>query len=103
MIERVNKLKNEISNLSKALAVLLYDQYDCPDVDCETDEETFVKYIIQALIEKNENVCPFKNYTCVGTCKTSVEKCEEGIRIDCGRKVEGIWKEFIRIEGSEGE
>ena len=96
-------MKNEISNLSKALVVLLYDQYDCQDLDCEADEESFVEYIIQALIEKNENICPFKNYDCVGVCKNSVEKCEERLRINCSREAEGIWKEFIRINESEEE
>lgn len=96
-------MKNKISNLNKALAVLLYDQYDCPDVDCETDEEIFVEYIIHALIEKNEDICPFKNYSSECICKTSTEKCNEGLKIDCGREAEGVWKEFIRIDESEVE
>ena len=94
---------NEISNLSKALTTLLYDQYDCPDVDWDSDEETLVEYIIQALIEKNEDICPFKNYSSEGICKTSTEKCKEGLKVDCGREFEGIWKEFIKIGESEGK
>lgn len=96
-------MKNEISDLNKALAVLLYDQYDCPDVDCEACEETFVEYIIYALIEKNEDICPFKNYSSECICKTNTEKCKEGLKIDCGREVEGVWKEFIKIGESEEE
>ena len=98
-----NKLKDEISDLNKALAVLLYDQYDCPDVDYDSDEEFLIEYIIQALIEKNEDICPFKIYCSEGICKTSTEKCKEGVKVDCGREFEGIWKEFIKIDESEEE
>lgn len=96
-------MTNEISNLNKALAVLLYDQYNCPDIEQGDDDETFVEHIIYALIEKNEDICPFKNYSAECICKTSTEKCNEGLKIDCGREAEGVWKEFIRIEESEEE
>ena len=56
-----------------------------------------VDYIISALIEKNENICPFKNYMAEPYCKRSIEKCETGLMIDCGEEPEFAWKEFIRI------
>lgn len=102
-MEGLNELKNEISNLSKAIATLLYDQYDCPDVDYDSDEETFVEYITQVLIEKNEEICPFKYYSSEGVCKTSTEKCNHGLRVDCGREYEGIWKEFMEIDERKKE
>ncbi|UYO61837.1 hypothetical protein LNN31_13740 [Acetobacterium wieringae] len=88
----------ETSNLQKALAVLLYDQFDCPDVEAGQDDETMIQYIIYALIEKNENICPFKNYLSVPFCKTYKSGCEKGLMIDCGADAELVWKEFIRID-----
>ena len=90
-------MKKEPTNLQKALAVLLYDQFDCPDVEAGFDDDIMVDYIISALIEKNENICPFKNYMAEPYCKRSIEKCETGLMIDCGEEPEFAWKEFIRI------
>lgn len=87
----------EPSNLQKALAVMLYDQFDCPDVEAGQDDEIMVEYIINALIEKNENICPFKNYMAEPYCSRIIEKCETGLMIDCGADPEYVWKEFIRI------
>ena len=42
-------------NIRKALFVLLYDQFDNPDVTPDDSESDLTKYIIGALIEKNEN------------------------------------------------
>lgn len=90
-------MKKEPTNLQKALAVLLYDQFDCPDVEAGFDDDIMVDYIISVLIEKNENICPFKNYMAEPYCKISTEKCENGLKIDCGADHELVWKEFIRI------
>ena len=87
----------EPTNLQKALAVLLYDQFDCPDVEAGFDDDIMVGYIISALIEKNENICPFKNCMVEPYCSRSIEKCETGLMIDCGADPELVWKEFIRI------
>ena len=48
--------------LKKALFTLLYDQYDIPDMQLDDSEEYYIDYIVNALIEKNENRCPFKCY-----------------------------------------
>ena len=90
-------MKKEPTNLQKALAVLLYDQFDCPDVEAGFDDDIMVDYIISALIEKNENICPFKNYMAEPYCKRSIEKCGTGLMIDCGEEPEFVWKEFIGV------
>lgn len=91
-----NELKE--SNLKKAIYVLLYDQFDIPDMDVNCDEEAYIDYVIDALIQKNDNICPFKNYNCEGVCSKSIEECNQGIYIDCGRDKEKVWKEFIEID-----
>ena len=91
-------MKKEPSNLQKSLAVLLYDQFNCPDIEVGESDETMVEYIISALIEKNENICPFKNYMSQTFCKAYKSECENGLTIDCGADVELVWKEFIRID-----
>lgn len=90
-------MKKEPTNLQKALAALLYDQFDCPDVEAGFDDDIMVDCIISALIEKNEDICPFKNYAAEPYCSRSIEKCETGLMIDCGADAELAWKEFIRI------
>lgn len=88
----------EPSNLQKALAMLLYDQFDCPDIEAGESDETMVEYIIGALIEKNGNICPFKNYLAEPFCKNYKGECGKGLMIDCGADAELVWKEFIRID-----
>ena len=44
-------MKKEPTNLQKALAVLLYDQFDCPDVEAGFDDDIMVDYIISAMID----------------------------------------------------
>ena len=90
-------MKKEPTNLQKALAALLYDQFDCPDVEAGFDDDIMVDYIISALIEKNENICPFKNYMSEPFCEAYKRECENGLMIDCGAEPEYVWKEFIRI------
>lgn len=91
-----NELKE--SNLKKAIYVLLYDQFDIPDMDINCDEEAYVDYVIDVLIQKNDNICPFKNYDCIGHCKVNHIGCVEGLNIDCNRDKEEVWKEFIKID-----
>ena len=95
-------MKNKEPNLVRALKVYLYDQYNCPDVH-EHGEESLIDDIIFALIEKNENRCPFKNYDCIGYCKFNLVSCAQGLEIDCDREHEEIWRDFIFINESEGE
>ena len=92
--------KSEItnSNLKKAIFVLLYDQFDIPDMEEDCSDSSYVDYIINALIEKNENRCPFKCYDCIGHCKINHIGCAEGLTIDCSREHEDIWKDFIGIK-----
>ena len=95
-------MKNKpISNLNKALAVLLYDQYDCPEVEEGEYEEKFVEYIVYGLIEKNGQVCPYKNYGCEEDCVKYKTSCKEGLLFDCEREPVDIWKDFIGITESE--
>ena len=91
----------EPSNLQKALAVLMYDQFNCPDIEAGESDETMVEYIIGALIEKNENICPFKNYMDEPFCKDYKRECESGLMIDCCADAKYVWKEFIRIDYGE--
>lgn len=92
-----------MSNLKKALYVLLNDISDSADLEIRASDEIFVDYIINALIEKNEMTCPFKNYDCIGHCKANHIGCVEGLDIDCNREREDIWKEFIGINNKKGE
>ena len=95
-------MKSKELDLHQALAVLLYDQYDCPEVfESVGDEEMLIEHIIYALIEKNEKICPFKNYSCLGSCEKANESCEIGLEIDCDREFEDIWEDFIFTEESE--
>lgn len=85
-------------NLRKALFVLLYDQFDSPDIELDDSESDLIDYIISALIEKNENRCPFKCYDCIGKCTENMIGCVEGLKLDCTREAEEVWREFIGNE-----
>ncbi|MCC5439512.1 hypothetical protein AL714_07675 [Clostridium botulinum] len=95
--------KNEVksSNLKKAIFVLLYDQFDTPDMGESFSDSSYVDYIINALIEKNKNRCPFKCYDCIGHCKNNTIGCVEGLTADCTKEIEEIWKDFIGIENDK--
>lgn len=82
-------------DIRKALFILLHDQFDSPDLELNNSEETYFDYIVSGLIEKNENICPFKDYNCVECCKTSGTGCVHELTIDCNRGHEDIWREFI--------
>lgn len=88
----------ENSNLKKAIYVLLYDQFDIPDMDINCDEEAYIDYVIDALIQKNDNICPFKSYDCIGHCKVNHIGCAKGLKFDCNREIEEAWREFIKID-----
>ncbi|MBX4266563.1 hypothetical protein [Clostridium estertheticum] len=94
-----------MSNLKKALYVLLYDQSDSGDLEVNDSDETYVDHIVNTLIQENGKVCPFKNYDCIGHCKVNLIGCAEGLNIECNREHEDIWKDFIGIEteGNESE
>ena len=81
--------------LKKALFTLLYDQYDIPDMQLDDSEEYYIDYIVNALIEKNENRCPFKCYDCIGKCTENMVGCAEGLRFDCTREAEEVWRELV--------
>lgn len=91
-----------VSNLKKAIFALLYDQYDVPDIELRDSDNTYIDYILGALIEKNENICPYKNYDCIGHCDVNNIGCADGIKVDCNRELEEIWRDFIDIENEEG-
>ena len=93
---RKNDIKN--SNLKKAIYVLLYDQFSIEDMETDVSGSVYIDYIISALIEKNENLCPFKCYDCIGHCKNNTIGCVEGLDIGCTKEIEEIWKDFIGIE-----
>lgn len=92
----------EISNLKKALFTLLYDQYNSPDIELRDSDDTYVDYIIGALIEKNKRICPYKNYDCVNLCECSDRECEniegDNLNVQCFKDLEDIWREFIDIK-----
>ena len=83
--------------LNKALYVLLYDQFESVDMDLEMDDKCWVDYIVSALIEKNDDICPFKNYDCVKSCESSMEECKDGLLVTCDIEKENIWKKFMLI------
>ncbi|OPD28837.1 hypothetical protein AL713_17625 [Clostridium botulinum] len=95
--------KSEItnSNLKKAIFVLLYDQFDIPDMEEGCSDSSYVDYIINALTERNENICPFKYYDCIGNCKNNTIGCEKGWVVNCTKEIEEIWKDFIGIENDK--
>lgn len=91
-------MEGKISNLKKALYVLLYDQSDSGDLNLRDSDETYIDYIINMLIEKNKSICPFKNYDCVCNCKVSSCKCnKDELIIDCEEDLDKIWRDFIGI------
>lgn len=97
-------MKSKELDLHQALAVFLYDQCDCPDVfESVGNEELLIEHIIYALIEKNGQICPFKNYSCLGSCEDSNESCENSLMIDCDRECENVWRDFIFSHESEEE
>jgi len=85
-------------NLKKAIFTLLYEQFDIPDMQEDDSDSSYVDNIIYALIEKNENRCPFKCYDCIGECKYNMTRCADGMKFDCDKEIEEIWKNFIGIE-----
>jgi hypothetical protein len=87
-----------VSDLKQALYVLLYDQYDSGDLEPDDSDETFINHIIYALVQKNETVCPFKAYDCVGHCEHNHVGCAEGINFDCNQDQETAWREFIFLK-----
>lgn len=99
---RVSEHKEEAAKirvpLNRALYVLLYDQFESAvDMDLDMGNEDWVDYIVSALIEKNDAICPFKDYDCVESCESSTEKCKEGLLVTCDIEIESIWKKFMLI------
>lgn len=98
---RVMEYKEEAAKirvpLRKALYVLLYDQFESVDMELEMNDEYWVDYIVSALIEKNDIICPFKNYDCIKSCSSSTEKCKDGLSVTCDIEKESIWKNFMLI------
>lgn len=91
-----------MSNLKKALYVLLYDQFDSCDLEVDNSDETYIDYIVNALIEKNKVICPFKNYDCTQNCGLCTEKCSgDELSIDCGKEPDKTWRDFIGIESED--
>lgn len=84
-------------DIKKALFALLYDQFDITDMDIEDSEENYIEYIVSALIKMNENRCPFKCYDSIGKCKINRIGCVEGIKFDCNREIDEVWRDFIGI------
>lgn len=91
----------KITDLKKAIFTLLYDGYDVPDLEVRADDSTYIDCIIEALIEKNDKICPFKNYDCIGHCKVNNIGCADGLNVDCNREFEDIWRDFIGIEDED--
>lgn len=90
----------ECTLLKKALYVLLYDQFedvasDLEDIDAP--DETYIDYIISALIEKNEFICPFKNYDSSHRCKLGKKCNDNDLEINCEIEAEEVWKHFIEF------
>ncbi len=99
IIAKLKNMKNEnISNLKKAVYVLLNDQYDVPDLDLRDSSNSYIDSIIGVLIEKNENICPYKNYGCIEGCNTKKSNCIAVLNADCNRELEDIWRDFITSE-----
>jgi hypothetical protein len=98
-IEESKKPKRITSK--EALYVLLYDQYDTVDMEVNQSDERYVDIIIGALIEVNDDTCPFKKYDCIENCEHDTGKCASRISIDCGREKELVWKEFILLNNKE--
>lgn len=91
-------MKEDKSNLRKAIFALLKDKYDTPDLELNSSEDYYIDIIIDALIEENEKTCPFKNYGCIDSCKYCNEKCEDGLNVDCERELQEVWREFAEID-----
>lgn len=90
---------NQVRELDKAIFTLLYTQFDCPEVTQNGLEDDFTTYIIYALIEKEGDTCPFKNYSCEKLCKNYTESClTVDLRANCSREMEAVWREFINIQ-----
>lgn len=99
---RVSEYEEEAAKirvpLNRALYILLCDQFESTvDMDLEMYDEQWVDYIVYALIEKNDDICPFKNYDCVKHCESKMEKCNDGLLVTCDMEKESIWKKFMLI------
>jgi len=88
-----------MSDLKKALQVLLYDLFESAvDMELEMDDDHWINYIVNVLIEKNGTLCPFKKYSSVHYCELTAEKCKDiGSKIDCGIEKETVWRHFMQI------
>lgn len=91
-----------MSNLKRAMQALLFDQYDTGDLECDDSDKRFIEVIIDGLVEKNDNRCPFKKYDCEHYC-FNTHKCNDSeTEIDCGMVPETVWANFIDFEEVEG-
>lgn len=83
--------------LKQAVFTLLYDLSDNPDMDIDNDDNSFVEYIIDYLIDNNGETCPFKNYDSEFLCSNKGECGKDRFNIDCNFKngKTKIWREFI--------
>lgn len=101
LIAENKKLKkmDTANNLKKAIFALLYDQYNVPDLDLTDSDDSYVNYIVEILIEKNNTICPYKNYNCMEHCEANTVNCYlKSFNIDCTNNIEKIWRKFIGIE-----
>lgn len=87
----------EGNNFKKAVFMLLHDQFDVPDLNLDDSDESFVDSIVYTLIEQNENLCPYKIYSCSSVCKNSTE-CTNELKLNCSKEAEDVWREFIEIQ-----
>lgn len=83
------------SKLRSYLYILLNEIVDVCDLEFDDGEWYYKELIIQALIERSEGVCPFKNYECEIYCPYR-ERCGlDPYNIDCGVEPKAIWENFI--------
>ncbi|WP_105614950.1 hypothetical protein [Vallitalea okinawensis] len=83
------------NKFKKAVHVLLFDLTDTGDLETDDSEEYFIDYIIQALLERNENTCPYKNYDAKRYCPNSKNCGKDRWDIDCNQEKVKVWTDFI--------
>lgn len=92
-----------MSQLKKAIYVLLFDSIDTADLEVNSDDEYFIENIVELLIKNNGLTCPYKNYGLEMNCPNTVN-CKDGsCNIDCNQAAKKVWMDFIGIKYEEGD
>lgn len=83
-----NKFKNAVYGLLDSLT-------DTVDLEANDDEEYFIDAIVEVLIQRNGDTCPYKNYGSEVHCQNRDNCGRDRFDIDCNKEKEEVWNDFL--------